>query len=350
MHAFLPLTESLTAIVLLTIMIGYFFGAIPSGLLLGNFWLKQDIRHIGSGNIGATNMLRTGNILAALVTLGLDIAKGAIPCLLFYAISPPELASELALLAGLAAMIGHMYPVWLDFKGGKGVATTIGIVLALHPPLGVIFVGLWLVIAALMHFSSLASLIAVLSLPVTAVIMGYSSSALFGYLFVTAMIFARHRSNIVRLLAGEEPRIAVLDVFMNTTAMPTMQHETHAQTYQTASTNVAHSDIAQSKDNIPHLQAEARQMATENDWDDITPPPELLSPTPEASENPLYTFSHRFNDAQPGSLEPAAVLEPATAEPIEQTSAAEPSVTGLAQQADDSSRAPSLHVPRFNHD
>jgi glycerol-3-phosphate acyltransferase PlsY len=185
----------------LAILGGYILGSIPFGLVLSSLAGLGDIRRIGSGNIGATNVLRTGNKGLALLTLLLDGGKGAAAVLIAGAVSP-----SLTLVAGFAAFLGHLYPVWLRFKGGKGVATFLGLLLALAWPLGVVCALTWLVIAVVFRFSSLSALVAALVAPVYSAIWIDGPFALFSAL-LTILIFWRHRSNIVRLLKGEEPRI-----------------------------------------------------------------------------------------------------------------------------------------------
>ncbi len=183
---------------------GYFLGAVPFGLILGFLGGYGDIRKIGSGNIGATNMLRTGNKALALATLVLDAAKGGIAVLLARYLTDDF---NIAMTAGLFAIAGHMFPLWLKFKGGKGVATTLGTLLALTPPLGALACATWLLVAALSRYSSLAALIAVLSTPFAAYLL-YEDDNLMGVCGVIAlMVWVRHRPNIHRIVRGEEPKI-----------------------------------------------------------------------------------------------------------------------------------------------
>ena len=145
----------------IAVLIGYFCGSIPFGLILAKAAGLGDVRNIGSGNIGATNVLRLGNKRIAAVTLLLDALKGAVPVLIMNYFGD----AQAGILAGLAAMLGHIFPVWLGFKGGKGVATNVGVLFGLYWPLGLIFIGVWLVLAFLFRFSSLAALIASLLSP-----------------------------------------------------------------------------------------------------------------------------------------------------------------------------------------
>lgn len=186
--------------ILLAAVLGYLLGSVPFGLVITRAAGLGDIRAIGSGNIGATNVLRTGRKDLAAATLLLDSGKGAIAVLIAYALSwPPE-------VAGAAAFLGHCFPVWLKFKGGKGVATFLGTLLALWFPAGAFACALWLACAFLFRFSSLAALIAAAASPLVLFAMGKPSYAI-AALFMTALIFIRHRANIERLMKGEEPRI-----------------------------------------------------------------------------------------------------------------------------------------------
>lgn len=182
--------------------IGYLLGAIPFGIVITRALGLGDLRQIGSGNIGATNVLRTGNKPAALATLLLDSGKGAIAVLLARWLA----GEDAALLAGAAAFLGHLYPVWLGFRGGKGVATFLGTLIALHWPLGLIACATWLVTALISRISSLSALMAAALSPVFAWALGRADLILV-CLFMAALIFVRHRANIARLLDGSEPRI-----------------------------------------------------------------------------------------------------------------------------------------------
>lgn len=184
------------------LIIGYLLGSIPFGLILTQAAGLGDIRQIGSGNIGATNVLRTGRKWLALATLLADGGKAAIAALLAGMAAGP-LAS---LVAGCAAFIGHIYPVWLGFKGGKGVATFFGTVLALVWPAGLLAAATWAGIAWIFRYSSLAALVAAVAAPVYLALFGYSWFAL-AIVPLTAIIFWRHRDNIRRLIAGKESRI-----------------------------------------------------------------------------------------------------------------------------------------------
>ncbi len=198
----MPVIETSAALLLVWALIGYLLGSIPSGMILARVLGLGNLREIGSGNIGATNVLRTGSKKAAAVTLVLDGLKGAVAVLLARAIAGEDAAQ----LAGLAAFLGHCFPVWLGFRGGKGVATFLGLMLALAWPVGLLCCAAWLATAALARISSLAALVAALSAPVWMLLLGYGSMIVLGVL-VAALILWRHRSNIARLRAGTEPRI-----------------------------------------------------------------------------------------------------------------------------------------------
>ena len=183
-------------------VIGYLLGSIPFGIVITRAFGLGDLRQIGSGNIGATNVLRTGNKPAALATLILDSGKGAIAVLLARWLAGPEAA----LAAGGAAFLGHLFPVWLGFRGGKGVATFLGTVLALDWRLGLAACGIWLATALVSRISSLSALVAAALTPFIAWGLDGSRMALVAG-FMAVLIFIRHRANITRIMAGTEPRI-----------------------------------------------------------------------------------------------------------------------------------------------
>ena len=186
----------------LFILFGYVFGAIPFGLLLTQMAGLGDIRAIGSGNIGATNVLRTGTKKLAAATLLLDALKGAAAVMLARAV----LGEEAGLWAGLGAVLGHLFPVWLGFKGGKGAATGYGVLLAIAWPIGLACLAVWAIVAKLSRLSSLAALVSFASAPIFAFFVG-NMGVLKLSLTVAVLVWARHHANIRRLLAGTEPRI-----------------------------------------------------------------------------------------------------------------------------------------------
>jgi acyl phosphate:glycerol-3-phosphate acyltransferase len=186
----------------LVVLAAYLLGSIPFGLLITRALGLGDLRGIGSGNIGATNVLRTGNKGAAAATLLLDAAKGAVAVLVARAL----VGETAAVLAGGAAFLGHLFPVWLKFRGGKGVATFLGVLLALVPLVGAIACATWVAVAATFRISSLSALVAAVTAPVWLALLGPPGSVWLG-LAMAALVLVRHRANIARLRAGTEPRI-----------------------------------------------------------------------------------------------------------------------------------------------
>ena len=184
-------------------VISYLAGSIPFGLILTKIFLNKDIREIGSGNIGATNALRTGNKLIGYSTLVLDILKAVIPVLYVKFSSP-----EFIFISALLAFLGHVFPIWLRFKGGKGVATYVGILFSINLTLGLVFGTCWLIIFFMSKFSSLASLIGSLSIPIYVLFLDQNGNAIFfGIMFI--LIFFTHRENIKRLKNKEETKTKI---------------------------------------------------------------------------------------------------------------------------------------------
>jgi len=181
----------------------YIMGSVPFGLILTKIFLKKDIREIGSGNIGATNALRTGNKLVGYSTLILDIAKAIIP-VIYVKINYPDLIY----IASLCAFLGHVFPIWLKFKGGKGVATYVGILFSINIILGLIFVVSWAFIFLLSRYSSLSSIIGSLSVPIYILITGQINDVIF-FAIMFILIFFTHRENIKRLKNKEESKTKI---------------------------------------------------------------------------------------------------------------------------------------------
>lgn len=217
-------------VIALVILGGYLLGSIPFGLVLTKMAGYGDIRQIGSGNIGATNVLRTGNKKLALATLVLDAIKGAVAVLGTYFIMKQIFLSceqinclaagggrcncfywqefvNISMLAGFAALVGHLFPVWLKFKGGKGVATALGTLLAVKPLVGLAACAIWLLTAAITRYSSLSAIVAVLLTPFVAHYL-YDDNYLDAFCgFVALLVVMKHRANVERLIAKEEPKI-----------------------------------------------------------------------------------------------------------------------------------------------
>ncbi|MEY4965112.1 MAG: glycerol-3-phosphate acyltransferase [Pseudomonadota bacterium] len=189
-------------VLLQAVLLGYLLGSFPSGLFFS--WLSGagDVRKVGSGNIGATNVLRTGKKWAAATTLFCDVAKGGAAVLAARILLPP--GAEM--IAGLAAVLGHLFPVWLKFVGGKGVATALGVFIALYWPAGLLVAATWIGAAVIWRISSLSALIAFALAPAYFLLLHHPAHAAFA-LLLSAIITFKHRDNIRRLLHGEEPRI-----------------------------------------------------------------------------------------------------------------------------------------------
>lgn len=185
----------------LALLLGYLLGSIPFGVVLTRIAGAGDLRAIGSGNIGATNVLRTGRKGLAAATLLLDAAKGAVAIWICGKFGP-----GLGQLGAFGAFIGHLYPVWLYFRGGKGVATLLGISLALAWKVGLVFAIVWLAAMALSRYSSVGGMLAAVAAPVAAAALGYFDLTLL-FVFFAMMVLWKHRQNIVRLIDGIEPRI-----------------------------------------------------------------------------------------------------------------------------------------------
>ena len=194
-------TEILWVAPTLSLVLSYLLGSIPFGVILTRLGGAGDLRTIGSGNIGATNVLRTGRKGLAAATLLLDMAKGAVAVLLVAHLFPGN-----ALLAAAGAFIGHCYPIWLKFKGGKGVATLMGIVVALYWPLGLVYAVVWLGLLAGLRISSVAGMAAALSAPFAAALFGRFDLVLL-LLALALIVLWKHRENVERLFSGTEPRI-----------------------------------------------------------------------------------------------------------------------------------------------
>ena len=194
-------TEVLWIAPALALLIGYLFGSIPFGVLLTRMAGAGDLRSIGSGNIGATNVLRTGRKGLAAATLLLDMLKAVAAILIVERLSPGQ-----GQLAAAGAFLGHCYPVWLRFRGGKGVATLMGIVVALHWPSGLVFAAVWLGLLASLRISSVAGMLAAVSAPVSAALFGRFDLVVL-LLALALIVLWKHGANIERLLAGTEPRI-----------------------------------------------------------------------------------------------------------------------------------------------
>ncbi|AWZ19142.1 hypothetical protein RTM1035_15077 [Roseovarius sp. TM1035] len=198
----MPLIETTTTLLILWAVIGYLLGSIPFGMVLARVMGLGNLREIGSGNIGATNVLRTGNKTAAALTLLLDGGKGAVAVLLARAMAGEDAAQ----LAALSAFLGHCYPVWIGFRGGKGVATFLGIFLALAWPVGLACCATWLVTALVTRVSSKAAIMAAALSTGWMVVLGYGTGMLLAFV-LSLLVFWRHRDNIARIKAGTEPKI-----------------------------------------------------------------------------------------------------------------------------------------------
>ena len=181
------------------ILVSYLCGSIPFGFLLTKFFLKKDIRKMGSGNIGATNVLRTGNKLVGYATLTLDVLKAIVPLIIIKFNSP-----EFIFVSSLSIFLGHVFPVWLKFKGGKGVATYVGMLFCINYILGFVFIISWFIVFILSKYSSLSSMIASLSIPIFCFFIYNENFYFFTMMFI--LVFFTHRENIKRLINNTESK------------------------------------------------------------------------------------------------------------------------------------------------
>ena len=188
---------------ILVISVSYLMGSIPFGLILTKVFLKKDIRKIGSGNIGATNVLRAGNKLIGYLTLILDVLKAVIPVLYIKFNFP-----ELVYISSLSAFIGHVFPIWLKFKGGKGVATYVGILFSINYFLGIIFVVSWLIIFFISKYSSLGSILSTLVIPIF-IFLNSSYENQYFFIIMFVLILYTHRENVKRLINKEESKTKI---------------------------------------------------------------------------------------------------------------------------------------------
>jgi glycerol-3-phosphate acyltransferase PlsY len=191
---------------LVALAVGYLLGSIPFGLILTKLAGHGDLRDIGSGNIGATNVLRTGNRALAALTLILDLLKGTAAVLI-----GARFGQDAALLGGLGAILGHLFPIWLGFRGGKGVATYIGVLLGLYWPAAIVFCAIWLLAALITRYSSLSALVASAAAPCLLLLVGETRIAVL-FLIFTLLLYWRHADNIGRLIRGKERRIGAKKV------------------------------------------------------------------------------------------------------------------------------------------
>ena len=188
---------------IIIIIFSYLIGSVPFGYILTKIFLKKDIREIGSGNIGATNALRTGNKLIGYSTLGLDILKAVLP-IIFIKFNYPDYIY----VSSLCIFLGHVFPIWLKFKGGKGVATYVGILFCINIIFGFIFISIWFLTYLISNYSSLSSLLASLSIPCYLLIFAHSEN-LFFFLIIFILIFYTHRENVKRLINKEESKTKI---------------------------------------------------------------------------------------------------------------------------------------------
>ncbi len=192
---------------LFLISIVYFFGSIPFAYILPKIFGLGDIRKLGSGNVGATNVLRAGNKLLAIIVLAFDIIKGFAPLFILKNYYHNELSEIIILFIGSAAILGHIFPIWLKFKGGKGVATYIGYLFAINYIFGIIFIITWLLIAFLKKYSSLASITSLVLLPLFVMLFSYEKQIIYLLILINLIIISKHYSNIYRLIQKSETKI-----------------------------------------------------------------------------------------------------------------------------------------------
>ena len=192
---------------LFLISIVYFFGSIPFAYILPKIFGLGDIRKLGSGNVGATNVLRAGNKLLAIIVLAFDIIKGFAPLFILKNYYHNELSEIIILFIGSAAILGHIFPIWLKFKGGKGVATYIGFLFAINYIFGIIFIITWLLIAFLKKYSSLASITSLVFLPLFVMLFSYEKQIIYLLILINLIIISKHYSNIYRLINKSETKI-----------------------------------------------------------------------------------------------------------------------------------------------
>ena len=189
------------------IILSYLIGSIPFAYIVTIIFGYGDIRKVGSGNVGATNVLRTGKKSLALLVLILDILKGFIPLTILFIYYQNEYSNILMFFIGSFAVMGHIFPIWLKFRGGKGVATYIGYIFGIDYKLGIIFIILWLAIAFLKKYSSLASILSLIILPICAIVLSYDLQMIYILIFLSILITIKHSSNIKRLISRSENKI-----------------------------------------------------------------------------------------------------------------------------------------------
>lgn len=192
---------------LFLISLVYFFGSIPFAYILPKIFGLGDIRNLGSGNVGATNVLRAGNKLLAIIVLAFDIIKGFAPIFILKNYYHNELSEIIILFIGSAAILGHIFPIWLKFKGGKGVATYIGFLFAINYIFGIIFIITWLLIAFLKKYSSLASITSLVLLPLFVMLFSYEKQIIYLLILINLIIISKHYPNIYRLINKSETKI-----------------------------------------------------------------------------------------------------------------------------------------------